>query len=66
MLTDNGLPHFLTTSQCARLKQYTAAVRADMVALLVECRAAWERDVARAEKRGGEVDEAETEEEATE
>jgi len=62
MLTDSGLPHWLSTAQCARLKRYPPEQRADMLALLIECRAKWERDIERAAQRRVEATDCEDEE----
>jgi hypothetical protein len=64
MKTDNGLPHWFSTAMCARLKRYSPEHRADMIALLVECRAKWDRDIERAAQRRVEATECENEEEA--
>jgi hypothetical protein len=66
MLRDNGLPHWLSTAMCARLKRYPTNVRADMLAMLVEARAQWDRDIDRAAQRCVEATSCEEDEEATE
>jgi len=66
MLTDNGLPSWLSTAMCARLKRYPPEQRADMLAMLVESRAQWDRDIERAAQRRVEATECEENEEAAE